>query len=592
MQGRRRRIRLSAYAVVAALLLFALALGVTAFQTHRHLRDAQAAVGLLRSAMVRQDAPATEVDRHLRTLQREADAARSLTDGPLWGVPAALPWVGRPFETVRGASDAVARVAHDVLPPVRQARAGLVGVSLEDPKGGIDLAPIEAAQQPLDRAHRATEAVRGEVRELPTSGIGPVDAARHDLVTQLDELGGQLSSARDLVTLLPPMLGSEQPRRYLVAFQNNAEARGAGGLPGVYAVLRADRGKLDFEHYGVTGDFNGVTVSLAGLSPGYAELYRPASPHKFVGNATISPHFPDGATLLLRYWKGKSGQQLDGVVALDPPALSKMLAVTGPATLPDGSQVTASNVVPLTERDAYERFDDQEQRKMFLVSIAQAVADVLLERGPQKGTAFATALGASVDERRLLVFSTHRAEQSVLAGRKVGGTLSDTDDLYSGVVVNNGGGNKLDYYLDRDVTYEGPSCGVGGPRHATVTIRLTNAAPRSGLSDYAAGRADHPTPALPKGTNRVLLSYYATKGAGFSGATLDGKDVFLSSDTEQGRPVFGTALELRPGQTRVVRLTVEEPAEAKGPVTTLVQPLVRPQQTVVRGTDCSTAASP
>ncbi len=265
MQGRRRRIRLSAYAVAAALLLFALALGFTAFQTHRHLRDAQVAVGLLRSAMVRQDAPATEVDRHLRTLQREADAARSLTGGPLWAAPAALPWVGRPFETVRGASDAVARVAHDVLPPVRQARAGLVGVSLEDPKGGIDLDPIEAARQPIDQAYRATEAVRTDVRALPTSGIGPVDTARRDLLTQLDELGGQLSSARDLVTLLPPMLGSEQPRRYLVAFQNDAEARGSGGLPGVYAVLRADHGKLDFERYGVSGDFGGVDVPLTGL---------------------------------------------------------------------------------------------------------------------------------------------------------------------------------------------------------------------------------------------------------------------------------------------------------------------------------------
>lgn len=590
MQGRRRRIRLSAYAAVAALLLFALAVAVTGFLTHRHLRDAQVAVGQLRSAMVRQDTPPAEVDRHLRTLQREADAARSLTDGPLWGVPAAVPWVGRPFETVRGASAAVSRVAHDVLPPVRQARSGLVGVSLANPKGGVDLRPVVAAQEPLGRAHDATEAVLADVRRLPTTGLGPVDGARRDLLAQLDALGRQLSSAHDLVTLLPPMLGSQEPRRYLVAFQNNAEARGAGGLPGVYAVLRADHGKLDFEHYGVTGDFNGITVSLKGLSPGYADLYRPASPHRFVGNTTISPHFPDGATLLLRYWKAKSGQQLDGVLALDPPALSKMLAVTGPAKLPDGSQVSSSNVVALTERDAYERFDDQEQRKMFLVSIAQAVADVLLERGPQKGTAFATALAQSVDERRLLVYSTHRDEQTVLANRKVGGTLSDTSGLYSGVVVNNGGGNKLDYYLERDVTYEGP-CPTSGGRDATVTIRLTNRAPKSGLSDYVAGRADHPQPALPKGTNRVLLSYYATKGAGFTAASLDGKDIFLSSGTEQGRPVFGTALEIKPGQTRVLTLTIDEPAEAKGPVTTLVQPLVLPQQTVVRSA-CAAAGAP
>ena len=50
--------------------------------------------------------------------------------------------------------------------------------------------------------------------------------------------------------------------------------------------------------------------------------------------------------------------------------------------------------------------------------------------------------------------------------------------------------------------------------------------------------------------------------------------------------MFGTAIELKPGQTRVLRLTIEEPPQAKGPVTTLVQPLVRPQKTVVDAADC------
>jgi hypothetical protein len=36
----------------------------------------------------------------------------------------------------------------------------------------------------------------------------------------------------------------------------------------------------------------------------------------------------------------------------------------------------------------------------------------------------------------------------------------------------------------------------------------------------------------------------------------------------------------------VLRLTIEEPPQAKGPVTTLVQPLVRPQKTVVDAAAC------
>lgn len=592
MQGRRRRIRLAAYAVAAALLLYGLALGFTAFLTHRHLRDAQVAVGQLRSAMVRPDAPPTAVDQHLRTLQRESDAARSLTGGPLWGAPAALPWVGRPFETVRGASDAVDRVARDVLPRVRQARARLVGVSLENPKGGVDLGPVEAAQETLGRALRATTSVRSDVRALPTSGIGPVDGARRDLLAQLGELQAQLSSAHDLVTLLSPMLGSREPRRYLVAFQNNAEARGAGGLPGVYAVVRADRGRLAFDRYGVSGDFAGMDVPLDGLGQDFATLYRGAGPGRFFGNATVSPHFPSGATLMLRYYQAKYHDRLDGAVAIDPTALSMLLHITGPTTLEDGTHVGADNVVALTERDAYERFTDPVRRKLYLIEIAKAVADDILQRGPQKGTAFASALGRTVEARRLLAFSTHREEQSVLARRTIGGTLSDTDGRFSAVVINNGGGNKLDYYLERGVTYAAAPCSSSTPHQATVTIRLTNTAPKSGLSDYVAGRADHPVVPVKKGTNRLLVSYYATKGAGFTGATLDGRPALLAVDTERGRPVFTSTLEIGPGRTRVLRLTIEEPADAKGSVTTLVQPLVRPQQTTVKGAGCSTTQAP
>ena len=591
MQGRRRRIRLSAYAVAAALLLFVVALGYTAFQTHRHLRDAQTAVGLLRSGLMRQETPAAEIEQHLATVQREADAAQSLTNGPLWGVPAALPWLGRPFETVRGASAAVSGVAHDVLPPVRAARDGLVGVDLTQPKGGIDLRPVAAAEKPLGQASRSSDAVLADVRALPVSGVGPVDQARADLLGQLQDLSGQLRSTHEAVSLLPPMLGADGPRRYMVAFQNNAEARGSGGLPGVYAVVRADRGRVSFEHYGVSGDFGGMDVSLKGLSPGFASHYRGAAPGRYFGNTTVSPHFPDSATLLLRFWKAKTGEQLDGAMAIDPTALSAMLAVTGPTSLADGTRVGASNVVALTERDAYQQFADPVERKLYLIEVAKAVADDILERGPQKGTQLASALGKAVEQRRLLVYSTHETEQRVLASRRIGGILSDTDGLFSGVVINNGGGNKLDYYLEREVTYEAAPCSSPTPSQATVTITLTNRAPKAGLTDYVAGRADQPVVPVSKGTNLLLVGYFATKGAGFSGATLDGKTELLAIDSERGRPVFTSALEIGPGQTRVLRLTVDEPPQAKGPVTTLVQPLVLPQKTVVKAPACAAADS-
>ena len=422
------------------------------------------------------------------------------------------------------------------------------------------------------------------------SGVGPVDQARADLLGQLQDLSGQLRSTHEAVSLLPPMLGADGPRRYMVAFQNNAEARGSGGLPGVYAVVRADRGRVSFDHYGVTSDFSGIEVSLKGLSPGYASHYwGPASPGRVLRQHHGQPalprqRHPPAAVLEGQDWRAARRRHCDRSPRAGDAARGDRPSL--PRRRLDGGSVQRRSADRARRLPAFRR---PAERKLYLIGVAKAVADDLLERGPQKGTQLASALGKAVGERRLLVYSTHAAEQRVLATRRIGGALSDTDGLFFGVVINNGGGNKLDYYLAREVTYEAAPCSSPTPSQATVTITLTNRAPKSGLTDYVAGRADRLIVPVSKGTNRVLVGYYATKGAGFSGATLDGKTELLAIDSEQGRPVFTSALEIAPGQTRVLRLTIDEPPQAKGPVSTLVQPLVLPQKTVVRAPSCPAA---
>jgi hypothetical protein len=583
--GRPRRPWRAVLVTVAVLLVgYGIVLAFTAVQVNRHLRDAQVAVALLRADLVAKDAPSARVSARLAAVQRDSSAARSLTDGPVWSAPALLPWVGRPFVTVRGAARAVDDVATQVFPDLRVVRDDVLGGKLSSAHGTIDLAPLVAAQQRLAHASTATDAIAGSIRALPATGLGPVDRARATLFSQVVGLSGQLHTARDTVDLLPSMLGAQGPRRYIMAFENDAEARGLGGLPGAYAILRADHGKVSFERFGIDSDFGGLTVPTTGLDADFLSHYEGSDVGHYFGNATVSPHFPYTAQLMLRFWQVKTGERLDGAIATDPSALALLLAVTGPAHLADGTPVTAANVVALSEKDAYARFSDSVERKRFLVDLAKVVADDVLSRGPSKAGALAKALGEAVDQRRLVVYSAVPAEQQRLAAHQIAGTLSDTNGLFSGVIINNGGGNKLDYYLARDVTYV-PACGAAHPR-AVVTIKLTNTVPARGLSDYVAGRADHPNPPVAPGTTRLLVGYYATKGAHFTGPTLDGKPTFLTVDTEQGRPVFTATVEIPPGATRTLVLPIEEPPTAQGPVTTWVQPLVLPQTTHVSSLTC------
>ena len=46
------------------------------------------------------------------------------------------------------------------------------------------------------------------------------------------------------------ILGFKGQQRYLLAFQNSAEARGTGGLIGAYAIVRIDHGRISIEQSG------------------------------------------------------------------------------------------------------------------------------------------------------------------------------------------------------------------------------------------------------------------------------------------------------------------------------------------------------
>lgn len=587
--GRPRRPWRAVLLTAAALFLVGgLGLAYTAYQVNRHLRDAQVAVALLRADLVSPSAPAPRIAEHLSMVQRESAAARSLTDGPLWGAPAFLPVVGKPFVTVRGAADAVDDLATEVLPDLRAVHRDVLGGKLSAGHGSIDLTPLVAAQQPVNHASLATEAILDGVRSLPTTGLEPVDSARATLLAQVTELSGQLRTTRDTVNLLPSMLGAHGPRRYIMAFENNAEARGLGGMPGGYAILRADKGKVSFEHFGIDSDFGSLKVPTTGFDADFLSHYEGADVGSFFANATVSPHFPYAADLMLRFWQAKTGERLDGAIATDPSALAMLLKAVGPARMSDGTMVTAENAVALSEREAYARFDNQKERKRFLVDLSKAVAAHVLSQGPSNASAVAKALGNAIDERRLLVYSSVPTEESLLGKYPVAGRLDDTGGLFSGVVINNGGGNKLDYYLARDVTY---AAACPGPQPtATVTIKLTNTAPATGLGSYAAGTADPAQAGQPLGMSRLLVGYYATKGAYFKHPTLDGRPTFLTTDTERGRPVFTATVDIPPGATRTLVLHIEEPAAARGPVTTWVQPLVLPQITHVKAASCGPKA--
>jgi hypothetical protein len=389
------------------------------------------------------------------------------------------------------------------------------------------------------------------------------------------------------VKILPAMLGQDGPKRYFLAFQNEAEARGTGGLPGAFAIIEANHGKVRFTRMESNTTLNGVAATV-NLGPEYRTLYDGADTTTLYVNSNLSPHFPYAAQIWASMWKKYSGQKVDGVLAVDPTALSYLLAVTGPATLPDKTQVSAANAVALTQSTNYAKFGGLsrsaiDQRKAYQLEIASAASKKILDaRGDP--TALLRAAGTAAGERRILVWSADPAIQADLAQTSVAGIIPKTTAPYAGLSIVNDGGNKLDYYLDRSLTWQRTGCGP--TRRTTVTITLTNNAPASGLPPYVTARSDrHPYPIKP-GDNRLDVSYLATQGALMEGVTVDGRPDTASIGAERGHPVYTVDLELPRGTSRTIVLTLSEPAGTGAPIV-LRQPLVRPLNVTIHDAVCN-----
>lgn len=574
-----------ALAVVGAVLFAGLLwVVVTGLIARSQLESARADVTAAKAALIAgHDQEAARIAARLR---ERAASANAHTSGPAWWLGAHLPWVGAPLASVRELTSAVNTLAQHALTPAVQAASTMAPSKVLVGHGRLDLTRIADSTAPLAQASATvTAVVQTLARGHQHTWLSLVDSKRVQLAQQLTDLGRTLRDATQASRLLPPMLGADGVRRYFVGFETPAEARGLGGLPGSYAILTADHGSLRFTRFGSDTDLSTATSDVS-YGPDWAARYISTFhvDDTFV-NSTASPHFPYAAAVWLSMWQRQTGQHLDGAIATDPQALGYLLGATGPVTLADGQQLTGDNAAQFLESGVYAKFPsftatDVAERKAYLVEAAKAIAAHVTDTASGNPSAVLSALTRAVREHRLVIDSTRAAEEQQLAQSSIAGELSDTTQPFAGLVINNSASGKLDYYLDRSLTYERATCDA---TTSTVTVKLTNAAPAQGLPPYVSttiglGR-------VPIGTNLDDVSLYLTRGADLDSVTLDGKPQYMDSELERGHHVISFTVQLLPGQSRTIVYRVSEP-EATGPVLIPVQPLARPMTVAVRSPAC------
>lgn len=573
---RRRAIGFTLLGIGILVLLFAGWVGLRAYQAYQHLQQAADVVGKIQSQVKSVDSLDPEKVKSLvADLQRETKDAQSAVRDPIFRMASHLPWAGPNLTAVAEIATTVDDVANRTMPTLVEV-AELTHSSELAPHGGaIDLAPIAALSAPLQDADAAVTAGRQRMSRIDTSSlVSPVGNAVTELWRYLDQASSITATGARLGRLLPPMMGASGPRTYLVVFQNLAEARATGGIFGSYAVISVDNGRISIADQGSgSRTLKTFDTPVTTVPQNMIDLYTDRIT-TWPADVNFTPHFPTAASVFAAMYQQRSGKSVDGVVAIDPVVISYLLKDHAPIPVGQGVSLTSSNVVSVLLSKAYAMFPqntDVPARDEFLDKATSAAFEAVMGGGSDSSKLLAGIVKAA-SEHRVLIWSSHPAEQADLAQTSLASPLPDTDgaDPHVGVFLNDGTGGKLDYYLSGSVAVTPASCDTAtGIRHLTVTTSMEYRAPDAGLPSYVLGLAEAGPYQLR--TNIVVVG---PVGGSVGDVSVNGRAVPAIHGVDNGRPVAIATVELAPGSSATIVADVVAPSSAAESGTTITPAVV------------------
>jgi hypothetical protein len=520
-----------------------------------------------------------------------ADAARAdrLTHDPVWAVAAWLPVVGDDVTAARR----LARSAAEVTAAARPLESAIPRILGAQPAGAlVDPAALKDAAVAMPALSAAVDSGVAALADVRTDGVvDPLGSAVEQVRTLLGTLRGPLDSGGPALETFADLLGAAGPRTTVVLLQQDAEARGTGGLVGAYALLRADRGEVTLlETHPRPFLDAGPKIPQTAVPQELRDLWN-TDLEEWAG-LNLSPHFPWTGQLVAAGWALQPGlPPIDNVVAIDQNVFAALLAGTGPVEA-DGLTLTPKNAAQYLAQDIYVKHPASTDVDLAVGRLVEGMFG-RLAKGDLAVGPLVTAMREPVAQRRVLLWSRRQAEQQLIERTAFSGAIPDRPGPFVMPVINNGGGNKLDAYLETSVDYDPGEC-ADGVRLGTVDVTLTNIAPDAGLPEYVVGdyRASNLKMRDPvAGQNRVLLDLYGPVGASAPVILLDGEDVTpLMTGIDRNHPVWRVAVPLPPGTSRTLEYTIVQDATPQDAptATVLTQPMVRPVAVTVRElTGCS-----
>lgn len=557
-------------------------LGWSAQRVYTELRAAEEQAVILKASLARGDIDGA---RHAaERLGAASESAAARTDGVAWQVFEAVPLLGDDAEGLAEVSAVLHDLSERGLPPLVES-ADDVGAGAFAPRDhAFPLRRIASVRPTIEDSAAAFAAGAERLDGIESDRfVSPLRRAVDGLRDEVGSGAAALEVMRRASTLMPKLLGEDGPRNYLLVFQNNAEARAGGGLPGTMSLIQAEDGRVDITRQEAAGPFGELDEPVLALTKAERSLYGDPLGTYFT-DANFTPEFSRSAELWRARWRLETGTDIDGVFVIDPVAISYLLDAIGPIQI-DGRTLRPGNLVYEVEHFTYLRFN-QAAQDAFFNAVAKKAFDAFAD-GRGDSVAVLQGLLRSVVERRILMHSFVPQEQQLVADTRIAGHVSGGPaEPHVGVFLNSGSASKLSYFLNYQVDVTSAFCNADRQR-LLGRLEITSDTPANvaQMPDTVLGFGLQPS---ERGKQLVVADLFAPEGGDISELRFDGEELKNPAiDSYLGRPVLSIALPLEPGQSRVVTWSMLTGPGQTGPTEVSVTPGSRPQnESSVAPTTC------
>jgi hypothetical protein len=470
---------LIATGVIGVVAVWGGVLAAMTFSAYRHDKQGLAALELVKSDLSPGELTSSGSVHTLEVARAEFAAAQSDLSSPLFAPVTVVPVVGRQFRSVRALSTAagtVSAVGASFLTEVH-------GV-LDEPHGA---GPGRVAS--LRRLSALSLSAQARLARIdtgpPQALVGPLAAKHTEFVSQLDTARRRLATAAGVSAVTATIL--QGPQTYLVLAANNAEMRAGSGAFLEVGVATTGDGSVHLGDLAPSGDLT-LPVGAVTVTGDLERNWGWLEPGVDWRNLGLTPQFDVNAPLAARMWTASTGQQVNGVLALDVAGVQQLLEATGPVEA-GGQTVGADNVEQYLLHDQYAGLTDNSEaagRQDALGALASAVLRQLQGQSADLRS-LGNAVASAVAGRHLMLWSSNPVDQAAWVASGVSGSLTPHS---VDVAVINRGGNKLDQYLPVQVAVSTEPAGSGTA--VTLTTHLVDTTP-DGESQFIAG----PYPGVP-----------------------------------------------------------------------------------------------